>query len=329
MRLDPHGEASTFPRRADLPHIAGTPEDSEWFWGGSDELGRLNLLTAERIRKATNSVTTGHVVSLNLPLNIPDPALFGRKGLHHQIHKLGPGAFNDDQLTYNTQSSSQWDGFRHFADPKSGFFYNGLKTDDLSREEGDDLSLTTRLGIDAWAKRGIVGRGVLLDVYGWKKESYDPFTDHPITASDLSECARSQGVNFETGDILLVRTGWLSRYASLNAVEREKRAAMDAFEQSYSGLQASEDMKDFLHDNYFAAAATDSANFEAWPSPSLEKSLHATLLPLWGMPIGELWHLEELATACKELGRWHFLLTSSPGNVPGGVGSPPNALAIL
>lgn len=97
----------------------------------------------------------------------------------------------------------------------------------------------------------------------------------------------------------------------------------------YAGLEASEEMKDFLHDTYFAAAATDNANFEAWPPPSFEDSLHASMLPLWGMPIGELWDLEALSAKCKVLGRWTFLLTSAPGNVPGGVGSPPNALAMF
>lgn len=104
---------------------------------------------------------------------------------------------------------------------------------------------------------------------------------------------------------------------------------MGVMDQHYTGLEPSEEMKDFLHDTYLAAAATDSANFELWPPASFETSLHASMLPLWGMPIGELWDLEELSRTCTELGRWTFLLTSTPINVPGGVGSPPNALAMF
>ena len=290
----------------------------------------MNLLTPERIRKTTHEcVQTGAVVPLDLPLNVPSPAFFGRKNFRHEIHSIGPGAF-DDQLAYNTQSSSQWDGFRHFADPKSGFFYNGLKTDDIEADiEGEETAKHNALGINAFAKRGIVGRGVLLDVYEWSGAKYNPFTTHQITADDLRACAKAQRVTFQTGDILLVRTGWLHTYNTLERPEREERAERDLSDHHYAGLEASEAMKDFLHDAYFAAAASDSANFEAWPPPSFESSLHASMLPLWGMPIGEFWDLEGLSAKCKELDRWTFLLTSAPQNVPGGVGSPPHAMAMF
>jgi hypothetical protein len=46
------------------------------------------------------------------------------------------------------------------------------------------------------------------------------------------------------------------------------------------------------------------------------------------MPIGELWWLDDLAADCAADGVYEFLFTSAPLNVSGGVGSPPNALAI-
>ena len=57
--------------------------------------------------------------------------------------------------------------------------------------------------------------------------------------------------------------------------------------------------------------------------------LHQYFLSLFGLNIGELWDLKALSAKCKELGRYSFLLTSVPLNVPGGVGSPPNALAVF
>jgi hypothetical protein len=56
--------------------------------------------------------------------------------------------------------------------------------------------------------------------------------------------------------------------------------------------------------------------------------MHFRLIPLLGMPIGELWWLDDLAADCAEDGVYEFFFTSAPLNVPGGVGSPPNALAI-
>jgi hypothetical protein len=57
--------------------------------------------------------------------------------------------------------------------------------------------------------------------------------------------------------------------------------------------------------------------------------LHRLLIPLLGLPIGELWDLEELSQACENHKRHSFLITSAPLNLPHGVGSPANAYAIL
>jgi hypothetical protein len=57
--------------------------------------------------------------------------------------------------------------------------------------------------------------------------------------------------------------------------------------------------------------------------------LHQYFLSLFGLNIGELWDLKALSAQCKKLGRYTFLLTSVPLNVPSGIGSPPNALAIF
>ena len=47
------------------------------------------------------------------------------------------------------------------------------------------------------------------------------------------------------------------------------------------------------------------------------------------MPIGELFDLETLGAHCKKAGKYSFFFVSEPVNVPGGVASPPNALAIF
>ncbi|CAK7203610.1 hypothetical protein SEUCBS139899_006347 [Sporothrix eucalyptigena] len=329
MRLDPN--STNLPKRADLPAIPDAPKNAAWLWGNDDEHGRLNLLTPERIAKAANTVKLGHIVPLNLPLDVPGPAMFGREDFEHKVKKLAPGAY-DEVFTCNPQSGTQWDGFRHFADPDTQKFYNGLTSEEID-EEG---KVTTRCGAQAWAQTGIAGRAVLLDVYGWShqnKKEYDPHTSHPISVEDLQACARDQGVTFETGDILLVRCGWVAKYGTLDAAGRQVLADKKTLpEHTYAGLEQSAAMIDFLHDNYFAAAVADNPMLEMWPPKSFSTKdycLHAFLLPMWGMPIGELWDLEALAEKCNATGRYSFFLTSSPDYVHGSVGSHSNALAIF
>lgn len=69
---------------------------------------------------------------------------------------------------------------------------------------------------------------------------------------------------------------------------------------------------------------------EGWTN-SITQSLvlHQYFLSLFGLNIGELWDLKALSEQCKKAGRYSFLLTSIPLNVPGAIGSPPNALAIF
>ena len=55
---------------------------------------------------------------------------------------------------------------------------------------------------------------------------------------------------------------------------------------------------------------------------------HTLLLPMLGLPLGEMWNLEALAADCAADGRYECLFTSAPLNLPNGVASPPNALAI-
>jgi hypothetical protein len=47
------------------------------------------------------------------------------------------------------------------------------------------------------------------------------------------------------------------------------------------------------------------------------------------LSLGEIFDLEALSKTCQELNRYSFFLTSMPLNMPGGVSSPPNAMAIF
>ena len=61
---------------------------------------------------------------------------------------------------------------------------------------------------------------------------------------------------------------------------------------------------------------------------SREGFLHIQLIAHLGMALGELWDLDALAEDCAADGVYECMVMSAPLNLRGGVGSPPNALAI-
>lgn len=120
-------------------------------------------------------------------------------------------------------------------------------------------------------------------------------------------------------------TGFTPAFES--ATMDQKKAIMHKSPFQYPGMESTLDVLAWLWDAQISAVAGDCPGFEAWP-PS-ETAMHNILLAGFGMPIGEMFLLEELARVCEEQGRWTFLFTSQVLNVKGGVASPPNALAIL
>lgn len=181
------------------------------------------------------------------------------------------------------------------------------------------------------AKKTITGRGVLLDWYSWATEQgiqFDHFSSHSIPLPELQAVAAAQRVRFRQGDILVVRTGWLPAYNALS--EEEKAALPNRPVRSSCGVEASEDTIRWHWDNAFAAVASDTVAYEAWPSARRwGVSMHEVFLSGWGMPIGESFDLEGLAVKCRQAQRWSFMFVSVPLDVPGGVASPPGAVAIF
>ena len=318
-------QIANLPSYADLPVKPGAPAGSAWgLFGDDDQLGCLNLLTPERIIGAAKLVRKGAVFPLNLSIDQPDPPLFGRGA--PRVEFVSGEVHRDDYLdNFWPQASSQWDSLRHILHPRDGF-YNGVKAREVTPGGG-------KLGIENIARRGIAGRGVLLDVARLLESAGRPIdytTAAVITKDVLSDCAEQQGVTIETGDILIIRTGWLAWYLNEATAEQKQEMSGEAMVHLRApGIGPDEEMAAYLWDLHIAAVAGDNPSLEAWPpGPESGGFLHFRLIPLLGMNIGELWYLEDLAADCAQDGVYEFMLTSAPLNVPGGVGSPPNALAI-
>ncbi|KIW44402.1 uncharacterized protein PV06_02875 [Exophiala oligosperma] len=279
------------------------------------------MLTPERTAAAAKLIETGEVVSMNWPINLPDPPVLGREPFKHTLKSvLGFG--NDDIFEMNSQCSSQWDGLRHIS-----INHNGVRTY-YNNVTQHDVETSNRLGLQAWADTGIVGRGVLIDIWDFKNGSYDPHGHHNISVQDIMDCAKAQNVEFKYGDILIIRSGYIHKYNALDFDQRKSLSETGPWEFGNPGIEQTDEMLDFLHDNYFSILAGDSPGFEAMPQPA-GKIFHQILIPLWGLSIGELFDLEKLSQTCKKYGRYEFFFSSSPPNIPGAAGCYPNALAIF
>lgn len=260
-------------------------------------------------------------------LDKPAGPNFSRKPLAHKLldhSTFSPYHGFDDEIHLNTQCSSQWDGLRHHSQgTHPGLFYNGVK-----KAEFENSNI---LGIDRWSTRGgIVGRGVLIDYVRYAKNhniAYSPITHHSITHTDLAAAAAEQGVAFKQGDILLVRSGFTKWYNECADTAERDRITSSQF--TYAGVTPTPESIRWMWERHFAAVAGDAVAFESLPYADTGLLFHDFFLSLWGTPIGEAWDLEGLAETCERLGRWSFLITSAPLNVPGGVASPPNAIAIF
>jgi kynurenine formamidase len=184
----------------------------------------------------------------------------------------------------------------------------------------------SRLGIENLGRRGIAGRGVLADVaryYERHRKTIEYTKNQAIPLEDLQATLAEQRTRLRTGDILMIRIGWTKFYLGASQTVKEELAR----ETVVPGIEASERVARWMWDNHIAAVASDSPAVEALPPPGGE-FLHFYLLAMFGTPIGEMWNLEDLAADCAADKRYEVFLTSAPLNIPGGVGSPPNALAI-
>ncbi|WP_144874582.1 cyclase family protein [Microbacterium sp. 1.5R] len=326
--LPPGGESH--PRYDDLP------DGASWdHFGRGDQLGTVNFLTPERVAAAASLIRSGRRFGLDYPVDAFEPYPTGtRRPIEHHVFS-GNEFHRDDWVdSFYLQSSSQLDALRHIGQPGRGF-YGGLSP-------AQNTQTSTALGIHSYAEAGIAGRGVLLDVPAYFAAEGMPYTADSTIALDaplLDRIAAHQGVRFAGGDMLLLRTGWAENHLAKSV---DQRAATPW--RLSPGLAQRRSVLRWLWDHEIALVAADNLAVEADPvidsdfrSPDDRPPergvdhagmLHRPLIALLGMAVGELWRLGELAADCARDGRYEFFLTVKPLHLVGGVGSPPNAIAI-
>jgi len=313
------------PSYADLPPAPQGGRSAWGLFGPDDNLGLVNLMTPERIAAAARLVRRGQLFCLDLPLGSISPALAAFRGTprHHVLHPPGTAGFDDVYDNFYPQASSQWDSLAHVGYAPDQM-YNGATE--------QEILAGTRNTIEHWARHGIAGRAVLLDVERALREAgrpYNPGVNVEFGVEDLELARRQAGVEFAPGDIILLHTGFAAWYLQQ---PRETKARLHG-NVAAPGVAHTEAMCEYLWNSHAAAIASDTFAVESFPPDRGAHShpfgfLHNMLIGQLGLALGELWWLADLADDCAADGVYEMFLVSAPMNAPGGIGSPANAVAI-
>ena len=288
-------------------------------WGDDDELGTLNLVTDEVVRRAAGEVRTGRRLSLAMPLSDKGPQaglVPGRVNpirtmlsINHPLTGDPEAVCNSDDVVFMPlQAATHWDALAHVS--YDGRLYNGFPPDTIT------TAGAKRCGIDK--VRHLMGRGVLLDVARARGvDRLEPGT--ALTGDDLDAAAELGRVTVEPGDIVLVRTGHVQHYH-----------AGDRMAYGMSCPGPSMQTVPWFREHDVAAVATDTLAFEVVPFERDDCPLPVHLLHLveMGLTQGQNFDLEALADDCAQDGRYTFLLSASPEPFVRGLGSPVNPVAI-
>jgi kynurenine formamidase len=344
------------------------PPASTWGdWGDDDELGRVNLLTSEKVLQGVAEVHAGVSFCLSLPLDYP-----GGTALNQRRHppvlaptedmQGNPGVFYnvrmsemadwgdpkyvdvwaDDIVTLSLQYSTQWDSLAHVgaefdADGdgvEEAVYYNGYQAgvdlvgpkDDAAGDGGRHRSFARHLGLEHMAFHGVQGRGVLVDLahhlgLDWRG----------VNLATLREIMAADDVVVEPGDMLVLHTGYATKILEWGRDPDPRQLFTTA-----SYLDACDDaLLDWIADAQISALVADNYAVEGLLGKDRDPSRHS-FLPLHhrclfelGVPLGEMWYLDELAAWLREHRRSRFLLTAPPLRLPGAVGSPTTPIATV
>jgi kynurenine formamidase len=248
----------------------------------------------------------------------------GRVPFEHRIQPIAGVGWDDVLDSFNSQGSTQWDGFGHGGSAVHGH-YGGLGRDDH--------------GVDHWAARSFATRGVLADVARWREKQSRPFDaagGEVVPVGELLATLEDQGSVVEPGDILLIRFGWMQWWRS--------GGSSTATSLVQPGLEPSLRTVEVLWDLHIAAVGCDPAldpmpaKWETLPAPPTREqladpayafslTLHS-ILPYLGLSIGEFFDLDALAEDCAATDDWSCMITTAPMQLPGGVATPANAIAV-
>lgn len=341
------------------------PHGSTWGdWGPDDQLGRLNLLTPEKVKQGVAEVREGITFCLSLPLDYPGgnvlnprrhppvlrPTLRGgHPNFAYEVRRDNPNAtdvVNDDVAILHLQYSTQWDSLAHVGGlfdangdgVAEAVFYNGYRpgVDIIGPKDAADAggigtvaakstSHADALGVENMAVKCVQGRGVLIDLHAHVGRAHVA-----VGYDQLMRILEADKVVVERGDMVLLHTNFAQVILEMN-----KAPDAHTLEHSCAALDGRDQkLLQWVSDSGLVALIADNYAVEAHPATSHEGTcaalpLHEHCLFKLGVNLGEIWYLTELATWLRKNKRSRFLLTAPPLRLPGAVGSPATPVATV
>jgi kynurenine formamidase len=274
-------------------------------WGSDDERGTANYVTSEVTARAAALVRTGRVYPLSIPLEANAPIWPTRHKNWHvatfrNLAGPGPGGA-EDILMMHTHGTTHVDALCHvFADGK---LYNGFAADGSIDGTGAQRNAISNVG-------ALVTRGLLVDLAGHRGEPHLR-QDHVITPEELESVLAARGLAARSGDVLLVRTGWMSVWQGDPA----------RFDRAQPGIGI--DAARWAGEREIVALGADNSAVEAFPVPG-GLAVHLEFIRNQGGYLIELLDLDALAAD----GVYEFMFVLAPLRIARGLGSPVTPVAI-
>lgn len=285
-------------------------------FGPSDEIGMLNLITAESRTQVMDRVDGSRVFDLAVDYFLGMPSWTAFDDPPFQIHMshtprgtlvdnpAGVSREENELVSYSGDCISMYTHCGTHVDTLNHFGYHGEIWNGFSADE--------HLGSRHWNIAGadrhppVVARGVMLDVAALHGVDVLP-NSYGIGSVDLEACLREQKTELHPGDVVLVRTGRMRLW--------DDPVAFGADEPGINREAA-----EFLARAGAIMIGADNLALEQYPTsdPTNWELVHTYLLAEAGIPILEVANLEELSTARL----YEFAFVGSCLRIRGATGSP-------
>lgn len=227
-------------------------------------------------------------------------------GPHNQVN-LG---YLAETVSGTAHSGAHVDALAHMTIGDDNHWFGGGNTAEHLGDRGPTLGDGSKLP-------PFIRRGIMLDVPAHRGVTALP-AHEPVDADELQAVARAQGVEVRAGDVVLIRSGYMSGWPDPEKLAEHVTAGPD--------ISAAR----WLLEQGVVAVGSDTETFEVQPAPDLgtpenPQPVHTLLLIENAIYLFESIYLEELSQAKV----YEFLFIALPLKIKGTTGSMLDPVAIV